>query len=289
MGERCVSTLALGSDDRTVVIQGVAGAGKTTLISAIASVSHQEGREVIGLAFANKMVSDLRNDTQLRGRGGEVLQAGIAAQTVSSFINQHLRGALHGSGPQFEASRNAVAGKVLILDEASLVANKPMNDLLTIANRLGAEKVIMVGDKAQLLSIEAGKAFALIQANNPAMARLDTSLRQRTPHMQEAAGLARAGQFRESFASLGERVIEAGHDHLRVTAQRGTVAVATIGHEEDGLHSVPLCPGICYGIDTLAHSGRPQNHRWDAGLDVIEDLPDHLEVMPVLLAARDDH
>lgn len=212
-------TLALGSDDRTVVIQGVAGAGKTTLISAIASVAHQEGREVIGLAFANKMVSDLRNDTQLRVRGGEVLQAGIAAQTVSSFINQHLRGALHGSGPQFEASRSAVAGKVLILDEASLVANKPMNDLLTIANRLGAEKVIMVGDKAQLLSIEAGKAFALIQADNPAMARLDTSLRQRTPHMQEAAGLARAGQFRDSFASLGERVIEAGHDHLRVTAQ----------------------------------------------------------------------
>jgi hypothetical protein len=101
-------TLALGSDDRTVVIQGVAGAGKTTLISAIASVAHQEGREVIGLAFANKMVSDLRNETQLRGRDGELLQAGIAAQTVSSFINQHLRGALHGSGPQFEASRKTI-------------------------------------------------------------------------------------------------------------------------------------------------------------------------------------
>jgi conjugative relaxase-like TrwC/TraI family protein len=211
-------TLALGSDDRTVVIQGVAGAGKTTLISAIASVAYQEGRAVIGLAFANKLVSDLRNETQLRGPGGELLEGGIAAQTVSSFINQHLRPAIHGSGPQFEASRKAVGGKVLILDEASLVANKPMSDLLTIANRLGAAKLVMVGDKAQLLSIEAGKAFALIQSDNPAMARLDMSLRQRTPHMQEAAALARAGKFRESFASLGERVIEAGQNHLRVTA-----------------------------------------------------------------------
>ena len=66
-------TLALSSDDRTVVIQGVAGAGKTTLISAVASVAHQEGREVIGLSFANKMVNDLRSDTEIRKQGGELV------------------------------------------------------------------------------------------------------------------------------------------------------------------------------------------------------------------------
>ncbi|WP_202187986.1 AAA family ATPase, partial [Blastomonas sp. CCH5-A3] len=130
-------TLALASKDRTVVIQGVAGAGKTTIISAIASVAHQEGREVIGLAFANKMVSDLRTGTKIRGPDGEVVRQDIAARTVSSFVNEHLRPALAGSGPKFEASREALRGKVLVLDEASLVANKPMNDLLTIANRLG--------------------------------------------------------------------------------------------------------------------------------------------------------
>lgn len=271
-------TLALGSDDRTVVIQGVAGAGKTTLISAIASVAYQEGRAVIGLAFANKMVSDLRNETQLRGRGGDLLQGGLPAQTVSSFINQHLRTALHGSGPQFEASRKAVAGKVFILDEASLVANKPMNDLLTIANRLGAEKLVMVGDKAQLLSIEAGKAFALIQADNPAMARLETSLRQRTQHMQEAAGLARAGKFRESFASLGKRVIEAGEDHLRVTAQtwlalgpedRARTAIYSAGRDargalnrmvQDGLKAEGALKGEPLQLTTLlpAHATREE-------------------------------
>lgn len=212
-------TLALSSDDRTVVIQGVAGAGKTTLISAIASVAHQEGREAIGLSFANKMVNDLRNDTQIRGAGGELVRGGIEAKTVSSFINQHLRGALHGSGPRFEASKEALAGKILVLDEASLGANKPMNDLLTIANKLGVEKLIMVGDRAQLQPIEAGKTFSLIQSDNPAMARLDTSLRQRTHHMKEAAGLARAGNFRASFERLGDRVIEAGKDHLATTAK----------------------------------------------------------------------
>ncbi|MGG6286632.1 MobF family relaxase [Leptolyngbya sp. AN03gr2] len=213
-------TLALASEDRTVVIQGVAGAGKTTIISAIASVAHKEGREVIGLAFANKMVSDLRNDTTIRGVDGAVVRQGIEARTVSSFINEHLRSALSGEGERFEASREALKGKVLVLDEASLVANKPMNDLLTIANRLGVERLVMIGDRAQLQPIEAGKSFSLIQSDNPAMARIDTSLRQRTEHMKEAAGLVRAGMFKESFASLGDRVVEAGADHLKVTARK---------------------------------------------------------------------
>lgn len=168
-------TLALSSDDRTVVIQGVAGAGKTTLISAIASVAHQEGREVHGLSFANKMVNDLRNDTEIRKPGGELAHGGIEAKTVSSFVNEHLKGARHGSGPRFEASKAALRGKVLVLDEASLVANKPMNDLLIIANRLEIEKLIMIGDRAQLQPIEAGKTFSLIQSANPALARIDTS------------------------------------------------------------------------------------------------------------------
>jgi len=271
-------TLALSSDDRTIVIQGVAGAGKTTLISAIASVAHQEGREVIGLAFANKMVSDLRNDTKIRKPGGELVQGGIEAKTVSSFVNAHLRGALHGSGPRYEASKEALDGKILVLDEASLVANKPMNDLLTIANKMGVEKLIMIGDRAQLQPIEAGKSFTLIQADNPAMARLDTSLRQRTEHMKEAAGLARAGQFRESFASLGDRVIEAGADHFQKTAdtwlalpqdERDRTVIYSSGRDaratlnrlvQDGLRAEGVVKGEGLALNTLlpAHATREE-------------------------------
>ena len=270
--------LALSSNDRTVVIQGVAGAGKTTLISAIASVAKEEGRDVIGLAFANKMVSDLRNDTEIRKPNGELAQGGIEAKTVSSFVNQHLRGALQGSGPAFEQSRAALQGKVLVLDEASLVANKPMRDILTIANRMGVEKLVMIGDRAQLQPIEAGKTFSLIQADSPAMARLDTSLRQRTEHMKEAAGLARAGMFRESFASLGDRVVEAGRDHLEVTARtwldlspedRNRTAIYSSGRDaraslnrmvQDGLRAEGAIKGAGLELTTLrpAHATREE-------------------------------
>jgi ATP-dependent exoDNAse (exonuclease V) alpha subunit len=69
-------------------------------------------------------------------------------------------------------------GTMLILDEASLVANKPMNDLVTIANRLGVDRLVMIGDRAQLQPIDAGKAFTLIQQHRPALAELQTSQRQ---------------------------------------------------------------------------------------------------------------
>jgi conjugative relaxase-like TrwC/TraI family protein len=200
--------LALSSLDRVVVIQGVAGAGKTSLISSIADVARQKGKEVLGLAQANTMVAMLKDE------------AGISAQTVSSFVNDHLRAALIGGGEAFEASRAALKDTILVLDEASLVANKPMNDLVTIANRLGLDRLLMIGDRAQLQPIDAGKAFTLVQSHNPAMARMEVSHRQRTEHMQAVAALTRAGEFAAAFGVLGDRVVSAGGDFRQAAAKK---------------------------------------------------------------------
>ena len=198
------ATLALSTRDRIVVIQGVAGAGKTTMIETIAGVAREEGKSVLGLSVANKMVGMLRDE------------AGIEAQTVSSFVNAHLRGALAGRGPQFDSSREALSGKVLMLDEASLVANDAMNNLAVIANKLGVERLLLIGDRAQLQAIDAGKAFSLVQSHDPAMARLDTSLRQQTEHMKQVATLTREGNFREAFQVLGDRIKQAGKEESHV-------------------------------------------------------------------------
>ncbi|GGD81916.1 MobF family relaxase [Croceicoccus mobilis] len=213
-------TLALSSQDRSVVIQGVAGAGKTTLISAIASVAHEEGKEVIGIAVANKMVNDLRDGTKIRSASGELVQGGIEAQSLSSFVNQHIRGALSGKGEAFEQSREALAGKIVVLDEASMVSNKQMLAVTTIANKLGVEKLVMIGDRQQLLAVEAGKAFALVQSHNPDMARMDTSQRQTTEHMIVAGDLARSGHVTDAIRSLGDRVVNGGANHLQVAAEK---------------------------------------------------------------------
>lgn len=202
------AVLALSSSDRIVVIQGVAGAGKTTLIQAVAGAAKEEGRDVVGIAFANKMVGMLRDE------------AGIEAQTVSSFVNAHLSGALAGKGERFETSRSALAGKIVVLDEASLVATEGMNNLVTIANNLGIERLVLIGDHKQLLPIDNGKAFVQVQGHEPAMARLDTSQRQTTDEMKMVATLTREGKFREAFDVLGGNVQSANNDYRAAAAQQ---------------------------------------------------------------------
>ncbi|MEO0030520.1 MAG: hypothetical protein RIS94_278 [Pseudomonadota bacterium] len=200
--------MALSSADRFVVIQGVAGAGKTTLIRSIATVAGEQGRGVAGLAMANKMVDMLREEAR------------IPAETVAAFVHAHLTAAEQGAGPRFEALREGLSGKILVLDEGSLVSTEAMNQLVVIANRMGVERLVMIGDRKQLQPIDAGKAFSLVQSHEPAMAHLEESQRQRTDAMKAVAGLTRAGAFREAFEVLGDRVVSAGVDYRAVAARR---------------------------------------------------------------------
>jgi ATP-dependent exoDNAse (exonuclease V) alpha subunit len=163
-------------------------------------------------------------------------EAGIEAQTVSSLVNQHLRAALAGQGEAYEASRAALKDTMLVLDEASLVANKPMNDLVTIANRLGLDRLVMIGDRAQLQPIDAGKAFTLIQQHRPAMAQLDVSHRQRTEHMKAVASLTRGGHFKDAFEVLGERVVSSGVD-FREAAARKWLELSAEDREKTALYA----------------------------------------------------
>lgn len=202
------ASLALSTQDRIAVIQGVAGAGKTTLISAMSQLAEQEGKKVIGLAFANKMVGMLRDE------------AGIEAQTVSSFVNEHIKGALAGQGDNHDSSKATLKDTILVLDESSLVANEPMNNLVTIANNLGVDRLVMIGDRKQLQPIDAGKAFSLVQSHEPAMAKMNTSLRQTTDHMKQVAVMSRAGKFRETFDILGDRVQSEEHNIVSIAADK---------------------------------------------------------------------
>src|SRR3546814_19852410 len=68
------ASLILSSADRTVSVQGVAGAGKSTMLQAVARVAEAEGRTITGLAFQNKMVADLAEG------------AGIQAPKIASFV-----------------------------------------------------------------------------------------------------------------------------------------------------------------------------------------------------------
>lgn len=204
-GQLAAATLILSSPDRTVTIQGAAGTGKSTMLQAVARVAQAEGRTITGLAFQNKMVGDLAQG------------AGIKAQTIASFVLANERFIAERDTSRLEEARAMFAGSMLVVDETSMVSSADMLKLHRISEALGVDKLVLVGDRQQLSSIDAGKAFAMIQAAGVTMARMDQNIRIGAPDrplseeeqkLKVVARLANVGKSSTAMQVLGERVVE---------------------------------------------------------------------------------
>ena len=197
-GQLAAATMILSSADRTVSVQGAAGTGKSTMLQAVARVAEEEGARITGLAFQNKMVADLAEG------------AGIKAQTIASFVLANERFVTERDTLGYEAAREKLAGTMLLVDETSMVSSNEMLKLHQITAAVGVDKLVLVGDRQQLSSIDAGKAFAMIQAGGGTMARMDQNIRQRTDQLRTVAALANIGKAGAALKVLGDRVVEAG-------------------------------------------------------------------------------
>ncbi|OUZ07047.1 conjugal transfer protein [Aeromicrobium sp. PE09-221] len=122
------------------VLVGPAGAGKTTAMNALRRAWEKEhgAGSVVGLAPSAVAAQVLADDL------------GIATENTAKWWTNHL---VHGT--DFEA------GQLVIIDEASLAGTLSLNRITHLAERAGA-KVLLVGDYAQLQSVDAGGAFGLL-------------------------------------------------------------------------------------------------------------------------------
>ncbi len=207
-GQLAAGAMIVSSRDRIVAVQGIAGAGKSTMLQAVVEVAHAaaniaraEGYNVLGLAFQTKMVRDLQDGI------------GAPSQTIASFLLRHQHVLHRQEGPRYEAAREALRNTVLLVDESSMVSSEQTLKLERIANLLGVEKLALIGDRQQISSIDAGKAFALVQAAGVTIARMDENLRQQGDILPVVAALADRGQSGEAIRVLGENVIE-DKDHI---------------------------------------------------------------------------
>ncbi|WP_245626759.1 AAA family ATPase, partial [Croceicoccus naphthovorans] len=82
-GQLSAGVAVLSGEDRFLNIQGVAGAGKSTLLGAVAKVLAEDGVRLVGLAFQNKMVADLRGGGSQAMSVDEMQAAGIEAYTIA--------------------------------------------------------------------------------------------------------------------------------------------------------------------------------------------------------------
>ncbi|WP_308468924.1 MobF family relaxase [Rathayibacter soli] len=127
------------------LLVGPAGAGKTTAMHALRRV-WEAGRgagSVVGLAPSAVAAQVLADDL------------GIGTENTAKWWQDHLT---HGT--------TFTAGQLVIIDEASLTGTLTLERITGLAAEAGA-KVLLVGDWAQLQSVDAGGAFAMLVTDRP--------------------------------------------------------------------------------------------------------------------------
>lgn len=208
-GQLGAARLILSSTDRTIAVQGVAGAGKSSVLKPVAEVLLEEGCQVLGLAVQNTLVQMLERDT------------GIRSQTLARFLKEW--GGLieePGNLTLRGEARDALKDHVLVLDEASMVSNADKEQLIRIANLAQVHRLVLMGDARQLGAVDAGKPFALLQQGGVATAGMTINLRGRDPVLRQAQAAAQAGLVRTALEHLSEHTIETKGDGAIVAAER---------------------------------------------------------------------
>lgn len=124
------------------LLVGPAGAGKTTAMRALHAAwttTHGPG-SVVGLAPSAAAAQVLADDL------------GIVCDNTAKWLHEHGQGRA-----QF------IPGQLVIIDEATLAGTHTLDRITGLATDAGA-KVLLVGDWAQLQSVDAGGAFSMLAA-----------------------------------------------------------------------------------------------------------------------------
>jgi conjugative relaxase-like TrwC/TraI family protein len=192
--QRAAVEQILTSHDKISGLEGVAGAGKTTSLAAVREAAEHEGYKVFGLSPTSRAAQKLA-------------ESGIESGT----LQRHL-----ARGEQPDGGQKTL----YILDESSLASTKQMNELL---HRLqSADRVLLVGDKRQHESVEAGRPYWQLQEAGMHTARLHEVVRQKEPVLKEAVEQLARGDVHGAVANLDQQ----GRVHEIVVREERLGAIA---------------------------------------------------------------
>lgn len=194
------------------LLVGPAGAGKTTAMLALrrAWESVHGAGSVVGLAPSAGAAEVLSEDLR------------IATENTAKWWQNHLT-----TGEGFSA------GQLVILDEASLAGTLSLDRITALAASAGA-KVLLVGDYAQLQSVDAGGAFGLLAHSHDDVAELVNVHRfthawEKTSSLDLRHGRAEAIDAYEKHARIvdgeTETLVDAAYEAWRADRAAGRSSI----------------------------------------------------------------
>jgi conjugative relaxase-like TrwC/TraI family protein len=206
-GQKAAVRHVLGSRDRVMIIRGAAGTGKTTLEREIGEALAEAGHPVVALAQSVKASREVLRQ-----------EAGFAsADTIARFLKD-------------EAMQESAQGGVIMVDEASQLGTRDMNQLFEVAERVGA-RVLLVGDRRQHRSVTAGEPLKLLEESaGLRVAEVSEILRQQGDYKKAAEALSE-GRIAEGIEEIdklgwinevddGERYQQLAKAYLATIADR---------------------------------------------------------------------
>jgi conjugative relaxase-like TrwC/TraI family protein len=198
----------LTSRDQITALEGVAGAGKTTSLSAVRDAAEREGYSVEGFAPTTRAAHKL----------GE---AGILSNTLQHHLAREPQA---GTGEKH----------LYVLDESSLASTRQINEFL---HRLSdQDRVLLVGDVRQHEAVEAGRPYYQLQQAGMRTAHLDEIVRQEDPALKQVVEQLARGEVYSAIENLDHqgrvRQIENRKERFQAVAQeyarhpQGTLVVS---------------------------------------------------------------
>ena len=167
-------------EEQLAVVVGLAGAGKSTMLSAAREAWEREGYRVHGAALSGKAAEGLEESS------------GIASRTLASW------------DCGWQAGRGELGSRdVLVIDEAGMVSSKQLARFIGEAERTGA-KIVLVGDPEQLQPIQAGAAFRAV-AERVGFAELEGVRRQGEDWQRQASQDFARHRTSEGLEAYAER------------------------------------------------------------------------------------
>jgi conjugative relaxase-like TrwC/TraI family protein len=210
--------------DRVVCVVGVAGAGKTTALRALADAHTDAGIPVLGAAPSGRAADELATATRIRS----------ATMHRLLLDARRERGLPHRS--------------VVVIDEAGMAETRMLAPLLRLVDDAGG-KAILVGDPGQLPAVGAGGLFSALCDRLGAL-ELTENRRQRDARERAALARLRAGTPEPYLAHAAAR----GRLHVADDAMAAKHRLL-----EDWWQAAPYDPGRTVMLAYRHHDVRDLN------------------------------
>lgn len=208
----------LAGTGQLVVVEGAAGAGKTTALAGVRDELAREGRRMVVVTPTLKAAQVARGETGIHATSA----AGLAHEFGWEWDDAgHWQQHTHDTAPTTALAR----GDLLLVDEAGMLDQDTALALFQIAEQTGA-RVALVGDRHQLPAVGRGGVLDLAArwAHPDTVVGLDVVHRFADPDYADISLAMRRG---EHPAEIFDRLWERGQIWLHATEPERLHTIAT--------------------------------------------------------------